>query len=198
MNKVLLIVTSMVAPDKSFSYGLAQKFVEYYKQKNPDDQIIELNLNQVEMAQKTLTQQNFANFFNSEDSDFYIDQLKNVNKVIIATPMTNFNYPAVLKNYLDHVLVADKTFSYKYSKKGDAIGLLKHLKVQLLTSQGAPFGWYPWGNHTEMLKGTWEFVGAQVCEPILIAGTKVDYKDKTVQDAINDYDAQIKQAAQSF
>ena len=198
INKVLVLKSSMIQEEKSFSIHLLKKFLEYYKQKNPQDEIIELDLNDIPISSKTLTVHNFNSFFNEEDSDKYINQLKEVNKVIIASPMTNFNYPASLKNYLDHILVANKTFSYKYTKKGEAKGLLPHLKVQLLTTQGAPFGWYPWGNHTEMLRGTWEFVGAQVVEPLLIAGTKVDYGQKTPIDAINDYDEKIKKAAELF
>ncbi len=197
-NQVLVIKASMIPEAKSFSARVLERFLSYYRQKNPDDRIVELDLNRVPMASKTLTVDNFQEYFNPQDSDYYIEQLKTANKVIVCCPMTNFNYPATLKNYLDHVLVADKTFSYKYSKKGEAKGLLPHLKVQLITTQGAPFGWYPWGNHTEMLKGTWEFVGAQVAKPLLVAGTKVDYFQKDPQQAATDYDAAIRAAAEKF
>lgn len=197
-NKVLVIITTMIPANQSFSNALVEKFIEYYKQKNPQDEFIWLNLNKEAMAQISLTVDNFGTYFNENDSQKYIDQLKEVNKIIIAAPMTNFNYPAVLKNYFDHILVANKTFSYKYYKKGESIGLLTHLKVQILTTQGAPLGWYPWGNHTTMIEGIWKFVGAQVCKPIVIAGTKVNYFEKTTQDAIKDYDTQIKQAAENF
>lgn len=140
MAKVLIIRTTMVAKEKSFSEALTDAFVSEYKKYAPQDEIIELDLNNLAMAQKSLNRHNFSGFFSASDSDFYIEQLKNVHKVVFACPMTNFNICAVAKNYLDHVLVANKTFSYKYSKKGDAIGLLPHLKVQLLTTQGAPLG----------------------------------------------------------
>jgi FMN-dependent NADH-azoreductase len=154
--KVLKIVSSMTlnsARGSISTYALDQ-FVKFYKESNPSDEIIELNLNNEPMAQKTLNANNFNNFFNSEDTDHYIDQLKSVDKVIVATPMTNFNYTATLKNYLDHILVAKKSFLYKYDGKGTSEGLLKHLKVQIITTQGAPLGWYPFGNHTETLRGT--------------------------------------------
>lgn len=197
-NKVLVIKSSPVPKEKSFSLHLLDKFLEYYKHKNPNDEIIEVELNELPMAQKTLTVSNFKDYFNETDTDHYVNQLKEVTKVVVVAPMTNFNYSAVLKNYLDHILVADKTFSYKYSKKGDAIGLLPHLKVQILATQGAPFGWYPWGNHVANLTGTWEFVGAKVTEPVLIAGTKVDYFGKSPADAIKDYDDKIRKAAEAF
>lgn len=56
--------------------------------------------------------------------------------------MTNFAPAPVLRNFIDHIMVADHTFSYKYSKKGEAIGLVTNLKTQIITVQGAPYGWY--------------------------------------------------------
>lgn len=172
-NKVLVIISSMIEEKGSFSVALTKHFVKHYQESHPDDEIIYLNLNDTPMALKAITTHNFTTFFNQEDSDKYIDQLKSVNKLIFSTPMTNFNVTSMTKNYLDHILVADKTFSYKYSKKGDAIGLLTHLKVQILATQGAPYGWYLWGNHTKYLEGTWKFTGANIVPSILVCGTKV-------------------------
>ncbi|AHI52850.1 FMN-dependent NADH-azoreductase [Spiroplasma culicicola] len=172
-NKVLVITGTVSAPEKSFSMALTNKFVEEYKALNPNDEIINLDLNNEAMAAITITRDNFGTYFNENDALKYINQLKEVNKVIIASPMNNFNVSTLIKNYLDHILLADQTFSYKYVKKGDAVGLLDHLKVQILTTQGAPYGWYLFGDHTAYLKGTWEFTGATVNEPILFAGTKI-------------------------
>ncbi|AXK51478.1 FMN-dependent NADH-azoreductase [Spiroplasma alleghenense] len=172
-NKILVINGSVSPIEKSFSVALTNLFIDEYKKNDPEAEFIHLDLNTNEMAGKTLTRENMGTYFNEKDSMAYIEQLKDVNKVIIGCPMNNFNVSGIVKNYLEHVLLANQTFSYKYSKKGDAIGLLKHLKVQILTTQGAPFGWYLFGNHTEFLKGTWEFMGAQVNSPVLLAGTKV-------------------------
>lgn len=172
-NKVLVIISSMIEEKDSFSNALTKHFVKHYQAAHPDDEISYLNLNDIEMASKTLTKHNFATFFNEEDSDKYINQLKAINKVIFASPMTNYNVTSMAKNYLDHILVANKTFSYKYSKKGDAKGLLTNLKVQILATQGAPYGWYLWGNHAKYLEGTWKFVGAEIAPSILVCGTKV-------------------------
>lgn len=199
MAKLLVIKASMVDKSISFSEELTNRFVKYYLESNPNDEVITLDLNEVLMAQKTLNGSNLKNFFNQEDSDFYIDQLKSVHKVVFSCPMTNFNISATAKNYLDHVLVANKTFSYKYSKKGDAIGLLNHLSVQLLTTQGAPLGWYPWGNHTENLKGTFEFMGTKVVTPILVDGTKIpENANKTPVERINEFDSVIRLKAKEF
>ncbi|MBE4704187.1 FMN-dependent NADH-azoreductase [Spiroplasma platyhelix] len=172
-NKVLVIISSMIEEKNSFSNALVKHFVKHYQESHPEDEINYLNLNDVAMASKTLTTHNFNTFFNEEDSDKYINQLKSINKVIFSSPMTNYNVTSMAKNYLDHILVADKTFSYKYSKKGDAVGLLTNLKVQILATQGAPYGWYLWGNHAKYLEGTWKFAGAEIAPSVLVCGTKV-------------------------
>lgn len=193
MAKVLVILGTISPVEKSFSIALTNKFVKKYQELNPNDEIINLDLNEEQMALKTLSRNNSSTFWNEDDAMKYINQLKEVDKVIISSPMNNFSVSSLVKNYLDHILLANETFSYKYSKKGDAKGLLDHLKVQILTTQGAPLGWYPFGDHTNFLKGTWEFVGAKVNEPILLAGTKVapllninvDEAANTLEDTIN-------------
>ncbi|QGS52012.1 FMN-dependent NADH-azoreductase [Spiroplasma tabanidicola] len=198
-NKVLVISGTASPKDKSFSIALQNKFVEEYKKLNSDDEFIYLDLNDEKMAQITLSRDNMKDFFNQEDALNYIEQLKSVNKVIIASPMNNFAVSAMIKNYLDHILLANQTFSYKYSKKGDAKGLLDHLSVQVLTTQGAPIGWYPFGDHTNYLKGTWEFVGAKVNHPICFAGTKLEpVVSMDPNQAILQVESEIIKAAKSF
>ncbi|MCL8211596.1 FMN-dependent NADH-azoreductase 2 [Mesoplasma sp. JKS002658] len=198
MSKVLVISTSVSAKEKSYSLALLDRFLKHYQAKNPSDEIIKLDLNQVSIAQKTLNVENQATFWDEETKE-YINQLKTVDKLVIASPMHNFNIPAMMKNYLDHVLLANETFSYKYSEKGDAKGLLPDLTVQILTTQGAPYGWYRWGNHTDYLWGTWDFVGAKVKEPILVAGTKTKpYSQLEPSKVIDEFDARIKVAAEEF
>lgn len=200
MSKVLVINGSITPLEKSYSWALAKIFLEHYQKQNPQDKIIHLNLNQTPMAQINLNEENFSHFFNSQDSDHYINQLKDVNKVVFLSPMYNFAVSSLLKNFLDHVLVADKTFSYKYAKKKGSIGLLKHLKIQIIASQGAPKGWYPFGNHVAYLEGAARFIGAKVNRPsILLAGTKSDPLNKlTPSEAAKTIEQQIKKAATTF
>ena len=170
-------------------------FKKIYLEKNPNDEIINLDLNSEEVGIKTLTAYNFNDFFSDGLSDKHIDILKSVDKIVLSSPMTNFNYPAVLKNYLDHILVANKTFKYKYDGKGASEGLLSHLKVQFILTQGAPTGWYLFASHVKSLKGTFEFIGAQVLEPILIDGTKAPNNiNKTREEQVNPYISKIKKA----
>ena len=199
-KRVLVIVSTMIPLDKSYSYTLVKKFLSYYIKKNKEDEITVLNLNDTNMAHTILNSHNFGpKFFNKEDSEDLINNLRQFDKLIFSTPMTNFNISTIAKNYLDHILVADKTFSYKYSKKGRAIGLLTHLRVQILTTQGAPMGWYKWGNLGKYLYGTWKFMGCDVLKPLTIGGTKIPFaRTISIKEFINQYEKKIKKLAYKF
>ncbi len=199
MSRVLFIACSVTMnfPNGSTSYEALKLFKKYYIASHPEDEIIDLNLNQLHIAQKTLNSDNFSEFF--KEGDEQIQQLRDVDKVVMASPMINFNIPAVAKNYFDHILVAKKTFIYKYDGKGEAEGLLPHLKVQIITSQGARLGWYPFGNHTEYLRGTWDFIGAKVAPAVVIHGTKIpENRERQAVDMAHDYEGQLKRAAEAF
>lgn len=199
MSKVLVLYSSPITKEKSATYAVTKKFVEEYKKNNNEDEITEFDLNQLEMSLSGMNSNNFSSFFNEELCDKYIEILKNTDKLIIASPMINFNVPTVLKTFIDRIAVANKTFSYKYAKKGSSIGLLDHLKVQIIASQGAPYGWYLWASHVSYLEGVWNFLGAKVTKTILIDGTKVapfnTYTPEQIVDAKID---EIKSAATSF
>ena len=146
-----------------------------------------------------LTSNNFNDFFKSNTIDKNIDLLKNVNKLIITAPMYNFNIPVTLKNYIDHIAVANKTFSYKYSKKGDAIGFLTNLKVQILAVQGAPSTWYNWANLVNYLEGVWKFLGANINPSILLAGTKSNpLIQESNKDIVNSIEKMINKSVKTF
>ncbi|WGI36721.1 FMN-dependent NADH-azoreductase [Mesomycoplasma lagogenitalium] len=199
MMKLLVIKGSIIESGKSGSKLMSDKFVEFYKQKNPDHEIIELDLNQEKTASISLSEKNFATFWKDIESEKYINLLKSVDKVLFSTSMINFNYSAPVKNFIDAISVANVTFSYKYSKKGDAKGLLDHLKVQILTSQGAPADWYPFGLFTENLEGYWKFLGAKVVPSIKLTGTKVaPFSELTVDEKVDSIIENIKKAASEF
>lgn len=201
MAKVLVIYSSVIGGPEtgSFSSGVTNHFVNEYKAKNPSDEIISMDLNKEEVGLKVLTSANRASgFFDDGLTDTHVNLLKSVDKVVIAASMTNFSYPAVLKNYLDHILVAGKSFNYKYNGKGASEGLLSN-KVALILSQGAPLGWYEFSNHHISLKGALEFAGMNVVDTILIEGTKTsENADKTAADYVERHKSDITSLVNKF
>ena len=168
MKKVLVIYTSPTFSTKkgSISSLLADEFISFYKQNN-DDKIIKLNLNDLNYFSEPMKTEYFKD--TEENSNFYLKQLLSVDKLIIATSMINFNYPAVLQNYIDKVLFHSHISN---PNKNQNIKILKHLKTQLLITKGADNDMHKWINIPSMLKQTFEFLGAHVLEPIIISGTQ--------------------------
>ncbi|MDJ1646751.1 FMN-dependent NADH-azoreductase [Mycoplasma phocimorsus] len=166
MKKVLVLRTSVNA--NSITDTLTNEFLKIYTAKNPADQIIELDLNSENLI--PLTKNNIGEYFSSLKADKYIELLKSVDKVIVTAPMYNFNVPATLKIFFDMIAQAQKTFTYKAD---GAHGLLTHISAQIISSQGAPIGWYDWADTTVWTSKMCEFLGINVTGIIKFAGSKV-------------------------
>ncbi|WP_026389378.1 FMN-dependent NADH-azoreductase [[Acholeplasma] multilocale] len=170
MKKVLVLTGSANTAENSRSIELLNVFLEEYKTLNPNDEITVMDLNNEPMAHMTLSANNMGEFYNEENAMKYIAQLKEMDKLIISAPMHNYKITGLLGNYLDHIMVPNMAFSYKFAEKGMAKGLLDNLKVQILATQGSPLENYPWANNAEWLKNVWEFVGSEVNDTILLEG----------------------------
>lgn len=196
--KKVIIVDASVTPSGSYTHFLLDRFLQTYKKQNSSVEFIDWNLNELPVGKISYNTQNASNFFSFENSDYYIDALKTAYGIVILAPMTNFNYPASLKNFIDHVFVANKTFQDKYVTKGASKGLLTNLKVVVLASQGAPLGWYPWADHVSNLKGLFGFAGVTHFESVLIDDTKILYKDKNKQEVVDLFAHKVDQVANNF
>lgn len=71
----------------------------------------------------------------SQRSRALLDQFKDHHRIIIASPLHNFNIPARLKDYLDNVLIARET--YQYTKTGSVGLMTDDYKVLYLQSSGS-------------------------------------------------------------
>ncbi|WP_373440529.1 FMN-dependent NADH-azoreductase [Metamycoplasma equirhinis] len=198
MNKIIALYSSPINEEKSISSNLTNLFVENYLELNSNDELLKINLNDEKIGTEVMTSHSFVDVFGTE-SEKWIDMLKSTNKLIISMPMINFNVPTVLKNFFDHICVANKTFSYKYSNKGDAIGLLSNLKVQIIATQGAPIDWYQWGLFVNYVEGTCKFLGMKVMPSIMVSGVKTKpLNEKNISEIKEIFAEKIKKAAQDF
>ncbi|WP_406614681.1 FMN-dependent NADH-azoreductase [Mycoplasma corogypsi] len=177
MKKVLFLDGNLNQNEVSYSYQIMDACFKQVNSKEFD--VKRVNLNQTELAKTFLTQDSFATYFADVESDKWINELKEVDLLVLSCSMNNFGPSVVVKNFIDSICVANKTFSYKYSNKGDAVGLLNNLNVVVVATQGAPRDWYPFGSHIEWLKGTFNFLGAKSINTLEYCGTKVaPIKDK--------------------
>lgn len=190
--KVLVLKGHLVADANSFSNKVADYLIDKVQSKYIDSEIEVINLADTKLSEVFLTQKSFTTYYSDVESSKWIAKMKEVDKVIISVPMINFGPSIIVKNFIDAISVADQTFSYKYSKKGDAIGLLTNIDVTIIASQGAPEGWYLWGNHLSWLEGTFKFLGAKKVQSLLISGTKVNLaKSLNNGELIDEYSKRI-------
>ena len=171
----VIVIKGSINNEKSSSALAADKYIEYLKKVKTELSIEEIDLNNTSFAKEILTKETFSSYF--KDSEEWINKLKDADLIVMSTSMTNFGYTAVIKNFIDKICVAGKSFQYKYHGHGTSEGLIK-TNIQIITSQGAPKGWYPFGDHTNQLKGTFKFLGMNVYDPIVIDGTKTDEKSE--------------------
>lgn len=196
MNKILTI-TGSVSGENASSTKAAHIAEALLKEKYPNATTEYIDLNESEFGGVGLTSKTFATYFNN--SIEWINKLKDVDVIVFSTSMTNFGYTAAVKNFIDKICLAKESFQYKYDGSGLSQGLITKPKMILITSQGAFKGWYPFGDHTIQLDGTFKFLGIDVLEPVIIAGTKTpDNKGKTADDFANEAKIEIKKRVDSL
>jgi FMN-dependent NADH-azoreductase len=122
--------------------------------------------------------------------DQYIAELEAADTILIGTPMYNFNSPAILKAYIDHVVRINKTFSPSYE------GLLKNKKAIVIIASG---GVYTPGSFMESynaesgyLKQILGFIGIVDVTFVFAGGSNdVAQGKKTQQDLVAQYQPEV-------
>ena len=118
----LLHIDSSPRGTYSFSRTLSTKAVETWRTKHPEGKVIARDLTITPMTfvdldwimgAYTPPEQHQENHKRALAlSNELIGELLEADTVIIGAPMYNFNLPAVLKAWIDHVVRAGKTFQY--------------------------------------------------------------------------------------
>ncbi len=89
--------------------------------------------------------------------------------VVVAAPMWNFLYPAVLKTWIDAIVASKKTF--KYTSKGP-IGLAGDKKIVFIQSSGGNYDDRPEMNHgLAHFKTIMKFMGIKDIYTVIAGGT---------------------------
>lgn len=186
MATVLYITAHPLDSRSSFSLAVGEEFIEAYRQANPADEVIHLNLYQENIPQidadvlrgweKLRSGSSFDQLSDAEKSkvarhEAIIDQFVAADKYVYVSPMWNFSIPPVLKAYTDATSVAGKTF--KYTKNGP-VGLLSGKKALHIQASGSVYSEGPLAP-VEMgysyLKKILQFYGIQSIEAIFVEGT---------------------------
>lgn len=170
MSKVLYVKANIKNEGESRTFKVSDSFVEEYKKNNPEDEIITLDLYKENID--FLRADDLGKLFGPKDEESknnsilkYAYQFADADKYIIAAPMWNLSFPAILKAYIDYVSVSGITF--KYTAEGP-VGLLNNKKAVHIVSRGGGYDNSPYEMGDRYLRTILGFFGIKDIETIAI------------------------------
>jgi FMN-dependent NADH-azoreductase len=137
--RTILLLNASPFGSASRAYGLARKAARNVMNGQSDIRLVERDLSQLRpsplselYAHAIVTRaQHDAPAF--EESEALIREVEACDYLIVATPMHNFTVPASLKLWIDYVLRAGRTFSYR---DGHKVGLLDDRPALVVIGSG--------------------------------------------------------------
>ena len=185
MARVLYITAHPHDDAQSFSMAAGKAFIESYKESNPSDEVIHMDLYKENIPHidvdvfagwgKLQKGSGFEDLSEEEKAKVgrlseLSEQFISADKYVFVTPLWNFSFPPVMKAYIDSVAVAGKTF--KYTAEGP-VGLLTDKKALHIQARG---GIYSEGPAAQMEMGhryldiIMQFFGVPSFEGLFIEG----------------------------
>lgn len=185
MTKVLYITANPNDETKSYSLAVGKVFIETYKEANPNDEIVNIDLYKENIPEidvdvlsgwgKLQSGKDFSELSVEEKAKVarlseLCDQFISADKYIFVTPLWNFSFPPVMKAYIDSLGVVGKTF--KYTEQGP-VGLLTDKKALHIQARG---GIYSEGPAAGMEMGhrylgvIMQFFGVPLFEGLFVEG----------------------------
>jgi len=152
----LLYVQASPRIERSYSIAVADAFVAAYRQTNPKDEVVSMNLFKKDLpsfdgltvqAKYTIlhglkhTPEELAAW---KTVEAIISEFKSADKYVMAVPMWNFGIPYRLKQYLD--ILVQPTYTFSFSPKEGYKGLVLGKPIVVAYSRG---GAYPKGTADE-------------------------------------------------
>ena len=152
MSKVLLIKANDRPADQGISSRMYETFVNTFKEANPNAEITELELFNLDLPyygntaimgayKRSQGMEMTAEETKAADLvDQYLNQFLDAEKIVFAFPLWNFTVPAPLISYISYLSQAGKTF--KYTVEGP-VGLAGDKKVAVLSARGSDYTQMP-------------------------------------------------------
>ncbi|HUC93472.1 MAG TPA: FMN-dependent NADH-azoreductase [Paenibacillus sp.] len=148
MATVLYITAHPHDHQTSYSMAVGKQFIESYREANPADEIVTLDLYNLDIPH--IDADVFSGWGKLRSGTAYdeltaaekakvgrlneiVEQYIAADKYVFVSPMWNFSFPPVLKAYIDAICIAGKTF--KYTEQGP-IGLLTDKKALHIQARG--------------------------------------------------------------
>lgn len=185
MRKVLIINAS-ARNERSISRYMTTAFVDIWEQRHPNDTIIYREVGQGNIPH--VSEKWIAGAFkpaelrNGEElealklSEELVAELKDVDVVVVGTPMYNWSVPSALKAYIDQILRVNETVLISGNDiKNPYTGLLKNKSAFLLMVRGN-MGYDPGDFYehmdfqTKYLKTVFSILGIKDVEHVALNG----------------------------
>jgi FMN-dependent NADH-azoreductase len=144
MTPQLLVVETSPRGDASVSRQLTRRFVDHWKTAHPHGAVVVRDLAGTDLphldapwlrayftppdAQSTQMKQALR------QSDLLVAELLAADHIVIGTPVYNYNVPAALKGWIDHIVRKGQTLGF------DGKGLLTGKKATVLIASGGSYG----------------------------------------------------------
>ena len=188
IKQTLLHINSSGRYEGSITRQVSDLLITYFKKQNPSLDLTQrdlalglpfvndawINSNFTDVDKRSMDQKEALHF-----SDELVSELENAQQIVIASPIYNFNIPAVLKAWVDMIARAGLTF--RYSENGP-VGLLKNKQVFLVMASGG----VPIGSEMDMassyLKQVLGFVG--MTDVTIVDATKVALSNTNLEDSL--------------
>ena len=124
------------------------------------------------------------------------EQFKSYDKCVIAAPVWNHSFPAMLKVYLDNIIYRQVTFTYQ---DGKLLGLCSNMKVMYITSSGQVYeGERKFLDHHEsQVKAIFDLIGLTQIEVVGLFGRK-SFSDERLMQEMCTLQKELQQKAQTF
>jgi len=140
----LLVVETSPRGNASVSRNMTRRYLAEWRALNPNGKIITRDLAKEALPHVTMPW--LAAYFTPPDaqtaemkaqlelSDTLVRELLECDELIIATPVYNYNIPAALKAWIDHIVRKGLTLGF------DGSGLVTGKKATLLIASGGEYG----------------------------------------------------------
>ena len=142
MTKLLVVETSPRG-DASISRNMTRSFVTDWQAAHPDGEVVDRDLAETDL--KFVTAPWLQAYFTPPDhhtpemkealslSDELVGELLVADHIVIATPVYNYNVPAALKAWVDHIVRKGLTLGF------DGSGLVTNKKATVLLASGGVY-----------------------------------------------------------
>ena len=126
-------------------------------------------------------------------SDDLVSELKTADHIVIGTPLYNFNVPAILKAYIDHIVRVGVTFTMNYE------GLVLGKKATIIVTSGSDFSpgtpYESFNQAVPYLRQILGFIGITNVNVVLAGRSlSVDTGEMTLSDFTRQFSEQLQSA----